>query len=208
MYNEKVMDIFRNPKNVGEIKNPSGVGTVGNEVCGDIMQLYLKVNEKDVITDAKFKTFGCAAAIVSSSITTEIIRGKTIDEALKLENQEILDCIGGLPPHKIHCSILAKEAIEEAVKDYRKKQSHIKNTVAKKNTVLEKFAKVSSVNTEKTNILKTVNKKEVAEDKKETNKVKFVKSDIDELIRTSNQLLDEIESNKFLNKEKKDKKSK
>ena len=203
MYNEKVMEIFKNPRNVGEIKNPSGVGTVGNEVCGDIMQLYLKVNDKDVITDAKFKTFGCAAAIVSSSIATEIIKGKTINEALKLENQGILDYIGGLPPHKIHCSILAKEAIEEAVKDYRKKQERAKNTVAKKSPALAKPKNAFSAKTEKTITQKEFGKKEVAEDKTETKNVRFVKSDIDELIRTSNQLLNEIQNNNFLNREKK-----
>lgn len=130
MYNEKVMEIFQNPQNVGEIKNASGIGTVGNEACGDIMKLYLKINKDDIIEDAKFKTFGCAAAIVSSSVATEIIKGKTVDEALKLTNEEILNILGGLPQHKIHCSVLAKEAIEEAVKDYRKKQQK-ENTTKK-----------------------------------------------------------------------------
>lgn len=188
MYNEKVVEIFKNPKNVGEIKNASGVGTVGNEACGDIMKLYLKINDKDVITDASFKTFGCAAAIVSSSVATEMIKGKTVDDALKLENQEILDYLGGLPTHKIHCSVLAKEAIEEAVKDYRKKQS-------------------KQVSTKKVVKPKTNNK---VDDKKEEkkNKVKSIKSDIDELIRTSTILLDEIENDKFFRKEAKSGKKK
>ena len=121
MYNDKVMEIFQNPKNVGELKGANGIGTVGNEACGDIMKLYIKVDKNEVITNATFKTFGCAAAIVSSSVATEMIKGKKIEEALKLENQQILDYLGGLPDNKIHCSILAKEALEAAVKDYRKR---------------------------------------------------------------------------------------
>lgn len=121
MYNDKVMEIFQNPKNVGELKGANGIGTVGNEACGDIMKLYIKVDKNEVITNATFKTFGCAAAIVSSSVATEMIKGKKIKEALKLENQQILDYLGGLPDNKIHCSILAKEALEAAVKDYRKR---------------------------------------------------------------------------------------
>ncbi len=121
MYNEKVIEIFKNPKNVGEIKNASGIGTVGNEACGDIMKLYLKINDKDVITDASFKTFGCAAAIVSSSVATEIIKGKTVDEALLITNKDISDALGGLPEQKLHCSVLGEEAIRNAVADYRSK---------------------------------------------------------------------------------------
>ena len=121
MYNDKVMEIFQNPKNVGELKGANGIGTVGNEACGDIMKLYIKVDKNEVITNATFKTFGCAAAIVSSSVATVMIKGKKIEEALKLENQQILDYLGGLPDNKIHCSILAKEALEAAVKDYRKR---------------------------------------------------------------------------------------
>lgn len=120
MYNEKVMDIFMHPKNVGEIKGTKAIGTVGNQSCGDIMKIYLNIDEHDVITDAKFKTFGCAAAIVSSSVATEMIKGKTIEEALKLDNQSIIDYLGGLPSQKIHCSVLAKEAIEDAIANYRK----------------------------------------------------------------------------------------
>ena len=123
MYNEKVTEIFANPKNVGELKDANAVGQVGNAACGDIMKLYLKINENEVIEDASFQTFGCAAAIVSSSVATEMIKGKTVEEALKLENQEILDYLGGLPTHKIHCSILAKEAIHSAIENYRKKNN-------------------------------------------------------------------------------------
>lgn len=117
MYNEKVMEIFSNPKNVGSIENANAIGTVGNASCGDIMKLYLLIKEGK-IEDAKFETFGCAAAIVSSSVATEMIKGKTIDQALALKNSEIIDYLGGLPAQKIHCSVLAKEAIEEAIKYY------------------------------------------------------------------------------------------
>ena len=134
MYNDKVMEIFQNPKNVGELKGANGIGTVGNESCGDIMKLYLKINDKEVIENATFKTFGCAAAIVSSSVATEMIKGKTVDEALQLENEAIIDYLGGLPDNKIHCSILAKEAITEAVKDYRKKQTKLIKKAAKEAT--------------------------------------------------------------------------
>jgi len=123
MYNEKVTEIFANPKNVGEMKDANAIGQVGNAACGDIMKIYLKINKNEIIEDASFQTFGCAAAIVSSSVATEMIKGKTIEEALKLENQEILDYLGGLPTHKIHCSILAKEAIHSAIDNYRKKNN-------------------------------------------------------------------------------------
>ena len=121
MYNEKVMDVFKNPKNVGEIENADGVGTVGNASCGDIMQISLKI-ENDVIVDAKFKTFGCAAAIATSSTATEMIKGMTIDEALKVTNKQVIECLGGLPSQKIHCSVLAEEAIKKAIEDYKSKQ--------------------------------------------------------------------------------------
>ena len=127
MYSEKVMEIFQNPKNVGELKGANGIGTVGNAACGDIMKLFIKVDKNDVITDASFKTFGCAAAIVSSSVATEMIKGKKIEDALKLDNQQIIDYLGGLPDNKIHCSVLAKEALEAAVKDYRKKNKKAQN---------------------------------------------------------------------------------
>lgn len=122
MYNEKVMDAFQNPKNVGEIENPDGIGTVGNETCGDIMQISLKI-ENDVIVDAKFKTFGCAAAIATSSTATEMVKGKTVDEALKITNKIVIEKLGGLPAQKIHCSVLAEEAIKKAIEDYQAKKA-------------------------------------------------------------------------------------
>ncbi len=120
MYNEKVMQAFQNPKNVGEIENPSGIGTVGNASCGDIMQISLKI-ENDIIVDAKFKTFGCAAAIATSSTATDMIIGMTVDEALQVTNRKVIECLGGLPSQKIHCSVLAEEAIKKAIEDYRNK---------------------------------------------------------------------------------------
>lgn len=121
MYNEKVMQAFSNPQNVGEIENPSGFGKVGNATCGDIMQITLKI-ENEVITDAKFKTFGCAAAIATSSTATQMIIGMTVDEALKVTNRQVVEELEGLPPQKLHCSVLAEEAIKEAINDYRSKQ--------------------------------------------------------------------------------------
>lgn len=117
LYSEKVMDHFRNPRNVGEIENPSGVGEVGNAKCGDIMRMYIKV-ENDIITDAKFMTFGCGSAIATSSIATELIIGKPISEAVKITNKAVVEALDGLPAHKIHCSVLAEEAVKLAVKDY------------------------------------------------------------------------------------------
>lgn len=121
MYSEKVMEVFQNPKNVGEIENPSGVGTVGNASCGDIMQISLKI-ENDIIVDAKFKTFGCAAAIATSSTATEMVKGMTVEEALKLTNRKVVEALGGLPAQKLHCSVLAEEGIKKAIEDYRSKQ--------------------------------------------------------------------------------------
>ena len=121
MYNEKVMEAFKNPKNVGEIENASGVGTVGNASCGDIMQISLKI-ENDIIVDAKFKTFGCAAAIGTSSTATEMVKGMTIEEALKLTNKAVAEALDGLPPVKMHCSVLAEEAIKAAILDYQSKK--------------------------------------------------------------------------------------
>ena len=117
MYTEKVMDHFTNPRNVGEIENASGVGEVGNAKCGDIMRMYLKI-EDNIITDVKFKTFGCGAAVATSSMATELIKGKSVDEALKLTNKAVVEALEGLPPAKIHCSVLAEEAIKAAIKDY------------------------------------------------------------------------------------------
>lgn len=120
MYNEKVMEAFKNPKNVGEIENASGVGTVGNASCGDIMQISLKI-ENDIIVDAKFKTFGCAAAIATSSTATDMIIGMAVEDALKVTNKKVVECLGGLPSQKIHCSVLAEEAIKKAIEDYQSK---------------------------------------------------------------------------------------
>lgn len=120
LYNDKVMDHFMNPRNVGEMENPDGQGTYGSPVCGDMMQIQIKV-ENDVITDAKFKTFGCGSAIASSSMATEMIIGKTIDEALEISNKQIIDELGGLPPVKVHCSVLADHAIKCAIYDYAEK---------------------------------------------------------------------------------------
>lgn len=118
MYNEKVMEAFQNPKNVGEIENYDGIGTVGNAVCGDIMQITIKV-EDGKIADAKFKTFGCAAAVATSSTATQMIIGMTLDEALQVTNAKVVEVLEGLPPQKIHCSVLAEEAIKKAIEDYR-----------------------------------------------------------------------------------------
>ena len=118
MYTEQVMDHFMNPRNVGEIEDANGVGTVGNAKCGDIMKIYIKV-ENDVIVDVKFKTFGCGAAIATSSRATEMVKGKTIEEALKVTNKMVADSPGGLPPVKMHCSVLAEEALHAAIQDYK-----------------------------------------------------------------------------------------
>lgn len=122
MYNEKVMEVFSNPKNVGFIEDADGVGKVGNAACGDIMEISLKIDD-DRITDAKFRTFGCAAAIATSSVATEMVKGMTLDEALQLTNRQVVETLQGLPPQKIHCSVLAEEAIKAAIDDYRSKQS-------------------------------------------------------------------------------------
>ena len=121
MYSEKVLDHFTNPRNVGEIPDADGVGEVGNARCSDIMKMYLKI-DGDTITDVKFKTFGCGAAIATSSIATEMIKGRTIDEALTLTNRAVMDALDGLPPAKVHCSVLAEQAIKSAVSDYYRRQ--------------------------------------------------------------------------------------
>ena len=118
LYSDKVMDHFMNPRNMGEMENPDGVGTVGNAKCGDIMRIYIKV-EDNVITDVKFKTFGCGAAIATSSKATELVKGKTLDEALQITNKMVMDSLGGLPPVKVHCSVLAEEALHAAIQDYK-----------------------------------------------------------------------------------------
>ena len=121
IYSEKVMEHFQNPRNVGEIENPSGVGEVGNAKCGDIMKIYLDI-EDNIIKDVKFKTYGCGSAIASSSMATELIKGKTIEEAWVLTNKAVAEALDGLPPVKMHCSVLAEEAIHKAINDYREKQ--------------------------------------------------------------------------------------
>ncbi|MEG6585605.1 Fe-S cluster assembly scaffold protein NifU [Dendrosporobacter sp. 1207_IL3150] len=121
MYTDKVMDHFTNPRNVGEIKEANGVGEVGNAKCGDIMRIYLQV-EDDIIKDVRFKTFGCGAAIATSSMVTELVKGKNLDEALQISNQAVADALGGLPPAKMHCSNLAADALHEAIKDYIRKK--------------------------------------------------------------------------------------
>ena len=120
-YSKKVLDHFSNPRNVGEIENADGVGEVGNAKCGDIMKIYLKI-DGDVITDVKFKTFGCGAAVATSSMATEMIKGKTIEDALKLTNAAVAEALDGLPPVKMHCSVLAEEAVKSALKDYYNRQ--------------------------------------------------------------------------------------
>ena len=117
LYSEKVMEHFKNPRNVGEIENPSGIGHVGNPVCGDIMELYIKVNDNTIV-DAKFKTFGCGAAIATSSMVTEMVKGKSIGEALEISNRAVAEALDGLPPIKMHCSVLAEEALKSAIDDY------------------------------------------------------------------------------------------
>ncbi len=120
-YSEKVMDHFANPRNVGELADANGIGEVGNPKCGDIMKMYIKV-ENGVIEDVSFKTFGCGAAIATSSMATELIKGKTVDEALKLTNKAVMEALDGLPPVKVHCSVLAEQAIKSAVSDYYRRQ--------------------------------------------------------------------------------------
>ncbi|ADC65282.1 FeS cluster assembly scaffold protein NifU [Ferroglobus placidus DSM 10642] len=124
MYSEKVMEHFRNPRNVGVIEDADGVGTVGNPVCGDMMTIYIKVKD-DKIVDIKFQTFGCAAAIATSSMATELAKGKTLEEALKITKKTVAEALGGLPPQKMHCSNLAAEALKRAIADYLKKQGRI-----------------------------------------------------------------------------------
>lgn len=121
MYNDKVMDHFFHPRNVGEIENPDGTGQVGNPVCGDVMRITIKVGD-DKIEDVKFKTFGCGAAIATSSMVTELVKGLTLDEAMQVSNQAVAEALGGLPPQKLHCSNLAADALHAAIEDYRKKQ--------------------------------------------------------------------------------------
>ena len=121
MYSEKVMDHFQNPRNVGEIEDASGMGTVGNAKCGDIMRIYLDIDDNQIIRDVKFKTFGCGAAVATSSMATEMVKGKSIREAMQVTNKAVMEALDGLPPVKVHCSLLAEEAIHAALGDYAKK---------------------------------------------------------------------------------------
>lgn len=121
MYSEKVMDHFKNPRNVGEIENASGVGTVGNAKCGDIMRIFLDIDQAGIIRDVKFKTFGCGAAVATSSMATELVKGRTVEEALTITNKAVMEALDGLPPVKVHCSLLAEEAIHAALWDYAEK---------------------------------------------------------------------------------------
>lgn len=122
LYSEKVMDHFMNPRNVGELENADGIGEVGNAKCGDIMKIYLQIQD-NIITDVKFNTFGCGSAIAASSMATEMIKGRSLDEALALTNKAVVEALDGLPPHKVHCSVLAEEAIKAALKDYYDKNN-------------------------------------------------------------------------------------
>lgn len=132
MYSKKVMDHFQNPRNVGEIEDADGIGEVGNPICGDIMKIYIKVKD-DKIVDCKFKTFGCGAAIATSSMVTEMVKGKTIEEALEISNKTVAEALGGLPPIKMHCSNLAADGLSKAIEDYMKKSQDSKlKTVTKK----------------------------------------------------------------------------
>ena len=126
MYTEKVLDHFSNPRNMGEVEGANGVGTVGNAKCGDIMQISLRINDEGIIEDVGFKTFGCGAAIATSSMATEMIKGKTIEEALQLSNSAVVEALEGLPPAKIHCSVLAEEAVKAALEDYYKRKEEAK----------------------------------------------------------------------------------
>lgn len=137
-YSEKVIEHYTSPRNVGKIEDASGVGEVGNPVCGDIMKMFIKV-EKNIIVDAKFKTFGCGAAIATSSISTEMIKGKTIEEALKLKNTDVVNELGGLPPVKLHCSVLAEEAIHEAIADYYRKEGKLTEEEIKRKCNLKEY---------------------------------------------------------------------
>lgn len=126
MYTEKVLDHFSNPRNMGEVEGANGVGTVGNAKCGDIMQISLRINDEGIIEDVGFKTFGCGAAIATSSMATEMIKGKSIEEALQLSNSAVVEALEGLPPAKIHCSVLAEEAVKAALEDYYKRKEEDK----------------------------------------------------------------------------------
>ena len=144
MYSEKVMDHFNNPRNVGEIEDASGVGTVGNAKCGDIMRMYLDIDENGIIQDVKFKTFGCGAAVATSSMATELVKGKTVQEAMQVTNKAVCEALDGLPPVKVHCSLLAEEAIHAALWDYAEKYNIVIEGLKKPvNDIAEKEEDVS-----------------------------------------------------------------
>ena len=144
MYSEKVMDHFNNPRNVGEIEDASGVGTVGNAKCGDIMRMYLDIDENGIIQDVKFKTFGCGAAVATSSMATELVKGKTVQEAMQVTNKAVCEALDGLPPVKVHCSLLAEEAIHAALWDYAAKNNFVIEGLKKPvNDIAEKEEDVS-----------------------------------------------------------------
>lgn len=131
MYNKTVIERFKNPKNAGGLRGANGIGKVGNAACGDIMKMYLLINDDGIIEDARFKTFGCCAAIASTDVACDLVKGKTIDEALKVTNKQVFDILGDLPAHKIHCSVLAEESIRAAVEDYYKKKEKESKKLAK-----------------------------------------------------------------------------
>ena len=144
MYSEKVMDHFNNPRNVGEIEDASGVGTVGHAKCGDIMRMYLDIDENGIIQDVKFKTFGCGAAVATSSMATELVKGKTVQDAMQVTNKAVCEALDGLPPVKVHCSLLAEEAIHAALWDYAEKNSIVIEGLKKPvNDIAEKEEDVS-----------------------------------------------------------------
>ncbi|MBQ9119484.1 MAG: Fe-S cluster assembly scaffold protein NifU [Lachnospiraceae bacterium] len=146
MYSEKVMDHFSNPRNVGEIENASGVGTVGNAKCGDIMRIYLDIDEQGIIRDVKFKTFGCGAAVATSSMATELVKGKTVQEAMLVTNKAVMEALDGLPPVKVHCSLLAEEAIHAALWDYAEKNNIVIEGLQKPvNDIEEKEEDISEI---------------------------------------------------------------
>lgn len=187
MYNEKVMELFKHPMNMGELRGANAVGQVGNVACGDIMKIYLKINDQGIIEDAKFKTFGCVAAIASSSMATELIKGKTIEEALHFDNNEVIKALGELPVHKIHCSVLAKEAIEDAINKYLKKKEREakkaeKARLEEKATTKAKKENVKKLDNSIANLTKKLSKTEekpAEEEKKEESKQ--IKKDMSKL---------------------------
>lgn len=187
MYNEKVMELFKHPMNMGELRGANAVGQVGNVACGDIMKIYLKINDQGIIEDAKFKTFGCVAAIASSSMATELIKGKTIEEALHFDNNEVIKALGELPVHKIHCSVLAKEAIEDAINKYLKKKEREakkaeKARLEEKATTKAKKENAKKLDNSMANLTKKLSKTEekpAEEEKKEESKQ--IKKDMSKL---------------------------